>query len=183
MVKKRSSFYCWLLLPVLFSVFSLGLWAQSSGEGGNVLIPENQQDSENTLNRLLEISSQLSTLNERLQHELQDSRQNSRGLQNMLEVSKRELEELRQELEVLHTDSTKLSIKAESSQTELTALLTVLKKAESSLMSLDLSFTAYKEATEMRIKSLDREKTFWKWGCVAAGVLAAGFGTAFLIAR
>jgi predicted nucleic acid-binding Zn-ribbon protein len=135
------------------------------------------------LNRLIEISQQLSTLNEKLREELQDSRQSSRELQTRLESSRKELEELKLELGVLQINSMELLIKAENSLTESTALLAALKKAESSLMSLEQSFKAYRQTAEGEIKSLKREKGLWKWGCIAAGVLAAGFGGAFLLGR
>ena len=172
--------YLLLLLPALFSPLPSGLWAQS-GHSGN---------SGNALNRLLEISTQLSTLNEKLQNELSDSRLNSRELQNMLEASKLELEELRlelgslkQELKVLQNTSAELLIAAENSQSELAGLQTALRKAESSLMSLELSFADYRETAEKRISVLTREKRLWKWGCIIAGVLAAGCGTALLAVR
>jgi predicted nucleic acid-binding Zn-ribbon protein len=101
----------------------------------------------------------------------------------MLETSRLELEELKRELEALRISSTELLAAAENSQTELTALGAALRKAESSLMSLELSFAAYREAAEGRIKTLSKEKRLWKWGCIAAGVLAAGFGTAFFVGR
>ena len=90
---------------------------------------------------------------------------------------------LRQELETLQFNSTELLTRAESSQVELTGLKTALRRADSSLMSLELSFAAYREASQARINVLAREKTLWKWGCVAAGALAAGFGAAYLIGR
>ena len=182
MTGNRVSFYFWLLLPVLFLGLSLGLWAQN-GEAENARSREIPPSSENALSRLIEISAQLSTLNERLREELQDSRRSSRELQNMLESSRRELETLRSELEVLHNSSRRLLSGAENSQTESAGLLTALRKAEASLMSLELSFTAYRETAEGRIKTLEREKTLLKWGCVCAGALAAGFGTAYLLAR
>ena len=101
----------------------------------------------------------------------------------MLETSRQELEGLKQELEALRITSAELLTGTENSLMELTALQEALRKAESSLTSLELSFTAYREAAEGRIKTLEREKSLWKWGCVAAGVLAAGFGTAFLLGR
>jgi predicted nucleic acid-binding Zn-ribbon protein len=176
MIKKQFYFYSWLLLVVFFLGFSWELQAQ---EEEHLHLP----NSGGTLNRLLEISAQLSTLNERLREELSDSRQSSRELQIMLEASRKELEELKTELELLRHNSTGLLSKAENSQAELTALLTALRRAESSLMSLELSFTAYRETAEQRIRGLDREKRLWKWGCIAAGVLAAGFGGAFLLGR
>ena len=148
-----------------------------SGEAGN------PHSSGNALSRLIEISAQLSTLNEKLRSELQDSRRSSRELQTMLETSKQEFDELRRELEILRNTSMELLIAAEHSQTELTALQAALRKAESSLMSLELSFAAYREAAERRIYSLERQNRFWKWGCVAAGALAAGFGIALLTGR
>jgi uncharacterized membrane-anchored protein YhcB (DUF1043 family) len=100
------------------------------------------------LNRLTEISNQLSLLNERLRNELLDSRQNSRELQSMLELSKQELDSLRQELEHLRIVSAELLSKAENSLTESTELLTALRKAEYSLVSLEQSFAAYRVAAE-----------------------------------
>jgi chromosome segregation ATPase len=135
----------------------------------------------NALNRLIEISTQLSNLNEKLRSELQDSKKSSSELQNMLEISRMELDALRKELSALRTSSEELLSKAENSQTELNALQTVLRKAESSLTSLELSFAAYREASENRIRVLEKEKRRWKWGFIAAGVLAAGFGAAFII--
>ena len=192
MSKNRSFLYFLLLLPVLFLAFSLELIAQEASS--NAQVPGN---SEHALNRLIEISAQLSTLNERLQSELQDSRRSSVYLQNMLETSRweldalrlelailrQELETLKQEQEFLQLSSTLLLTRAENSQTELSALKTALRKAESSLMSLELSFAAYREAAEGRVNALAREKALWKWGCIGVSVLAVGFGTAFLIAR
>jgi hypothetical protein len=58
-----------------------------------------------------------------------------------------------------------------------------LRRADSSLMSLELSFAAYQETSQRRINTLTREKTLWKWGCIAAGVLAVGFGAVSLAGR
>jgi uncharacterized coiled-coil DUF342 family protein len=179
MVNKNFSFSCLFLLPVLFLALSLPIWAEDSSERAEAIPP----NSENALSRLIEISGQLSILNERLREELQDSRQSSRDLQSRLEVSRRELEELRQELGELQNSSMGLLLKAESSQRELTELLTALRTAESSLTSLGLSFAAYSETAERRIKSLERNNRIWKYGCIAAGVLAAGFGIAFFAGR
>ena len=173
MGKKHFGLYFLPLSLVLLSLSSGGIWALDSGTA------ETERNSESALNRLIEISGELSTLNERLQSELLDSRRSSVMLQHMLETSRQELEALRQELRSLQISSMELLIAAESSQTELTALQTALRKAESSLMSLELSFTAYRELAEGRIRSLERESRLWKWGCAAAGILAACFGTAF----
>ena len=186
MPRSTSLLYCFLLL-VFFSALPLALWAQDSvdlsRDGEKILIQQEAPNSENALNRLIEISSQLSNLNERLREELQDSRQSSRELQTMLEASRKELEGLKQELEALRHNSTGLLIKAENSQTELTMLLSTLRKAEYSLMSLELSFAAYRETAEREISTLAKEKRLWKWGFVAAGVLAVGFGGAFFLGR
>ena len=178
---KRRFLLLPLLLAVLFSPLPWGLWAQSAAAASG-------SSSENALSRLIEISGQLSNLNEKLRSQLQDSRQSSRELQGMLEASRRELEghrqeleALKQELKVLHSTSTELLTAAENSRTELTALETALRTAESSLTSLELSFAAYRQEAEKRINTLTREKRLWKWGCIAAGVLAVGFGTAFLV--
>jgi chromosome segregation ATPase len=181
MAKDRFSVFSFLLLWALFLALPSQLFSLE-GEPGN---PEN---SGNALNRLIEISDQLSQLNERLRNELQDSRQNSRELQTMLEASRRELDGLRQELgplkqelQVLQSASTALLNKAENSLLESTELLTALKKAESSLMSLEHSFALYQQTAERKILSLEKQSKFWKWGCVAAGVLAAGFCAALVM--
>jgi DNA repair exonuclease SbcCD ATPase subunit len=166
-------------LPVLFLALSFQIWAEDFSEREEA-IPQN---SENALSRLIEISAQLSSLNERLRGELLDSRQNSRELQTRLEVSRQELEELRKELGELQRNSMGLLLKAENSQLELTGLLTALRTAESSLTSLGLSFAAYSETAEKRINTLEKSSRLWKYGCIAAGVLAAGFATAFFVGR
>ena len=169
----ERSLFSFLLLPVLF----LALPQLFSLETEQ----ENQENSGNALNRLIEISDQLSKLNEKLRNELQDSRQNSRELQIMLEGSRQELNGLRQELEILRNASMELLSKAEKSLSESTELETALKRAESSLVSLELSFALYREKAEQKILRLEKQGKFWKWGCVIAGVLAAGLGTAMII--
>ena len=165
------------LLAALFLGLSSLLYSLEPAEN---TIPQN---SEAALNRLTEISNQLSALNTRLRSELSNSRQNSRELQFMLEASKQELDALRQELTILQITSAQLSDRAENSQRELTELLTALKKAESSLLSLELSFEAYRQTAEQRIQGLEKENMYWKIGFIAAGVLAAGFGAAFLAGK
>jgi septal ring factor EnvC (AmiA/AmiB activator) len=179
MASKSFSCSCSFLLPVLFLALSFPIWPQDS-YGKAEEIPQN---SENALSRLIEISEQLSTLNERLRGELQDSRQSSRELQSRLEASRKELEELRQELAELQRNSMGLLLKAESSQTELAGLLTALRTAESSLTSLGLSFAAYSETAEKRINTLEKSSRLWKYGCITAGALAAGFAIAFFAGR
>ena len=179
MEKSCFSLFYLFLLSALLLAFSWELGAQDfSGTEGR-----QTQSSEAALNRLVEISNQLSNLNERLREELQDSRQSSRELQTRLEASRRELEALREELAILQSSSMQLLIRAENSQTELTELLSALRKAESSLMSLEVSFAAYRETAEGRINTLTKQNRLWKWGCIAASVLAAGFGGAFLLGR
>jgi len=179
MVSRSFSCSCLFLLPVLFLVSSLPIWAQdSSGKAGEI-----PQSSESALSRLIEISDQLSSLNERLRGELQDSRQSSRDLQIRLEASRKELEELRQELAELQSNSMGLLLKAENSQKELAELLTALRTAESSLTSLGLSFAAYSETAEKRINTLEKSNRLWKYGCIAAGAIAAGFAIAFFAGR
>ena len=176
MQKNSLPLYCFLV-PVLLLGLSLEISAQ------NIADPASVNSSESTLNRLIGISHQLSTLNEKLHSELQNSRRNSMELQTMLAESKQELEELKNELEVLRSDSTELLIKAESSQTELTVLQEALRKAGSSLMSLELSFALYREEAEKKIRSLSRENKLWKWSFIGASVIAAGMSTAFLFTR
>jgi chromosome segregation ATPase len=177
MLKRYTCFYSLFLFPVLLLVLAQGLWALD-GEAA-----ASEGNSESALSRLTAISTQLSDLNGRLQNELSDSRKNSRELQSMLESSKQELEELRLELEALRKNSAELLTGAVKSQTELNGLKGALKKAESSLLNLEISWEAYRESAEGRIKTLSKEKNLWKWGCIAASALAAGLGAAFLAAR
>jgi chromosome segregation ATPase len=140
-------------------------------------------EGEGELTRLLEISARLSELNEQLKNELEGSRKSSSELLNMLEASKRELEELRKELTPLRKDSTELLSRAEISGQELNELRTALRKAESSLTSLDASYGAYRMAAEARITRLERSGRWYKYAVIAAAVLAAGGWTAFAVAR
>jgi len=174
MIKGLLSGFSFFFLSVLCLVLPGPLFTLEEGPG-------NQENSGSALNRLIEISDQLSQLNERLRNELQDSRQNSRELQTMLEASRQELDGLKQELRILRGASTELLSKAENSLLESTELLTALKKAESSLLSLELSFALYRETAEQKIKSLEKQGKFWKWGCIAAGILAVGFGTLLVV--
>ena len=169
-------FYCFLA-PVLFLDLPVQLLAQDSAG------QKNGNSSESTLNRLIEISMRLSTLNEKLSLELEDSRKSSRELLTMLETSRKEFETLKIELEVLRISSMELSKLAENSQTELTALQEALRKAALSLTSLELSFTLYREKAEKIISGLNRDKKIWKFGCIAAGVLSAGLGTLLIVGR
>ena len=178
-----------LFLWVLLLAFSVSLYStEPAGTQAQKTPPEETPPEEpppnsaSALNRLIEISQLLSTLNSKLQNELHDSMRSSRELQSLLESSKAELDTLRAELEFLRITSTELLGKMEKSQTASTELMTALRKAESSLMSLDLSFTAYRETADNRIRSLERQNKFWKIGCIAAGILAAGFGAAFGVA-
>ena len=180
MTKRPFTIFYFLFLPVLLLVLPLRLF---SLEGEPEKQAGNPENSGNALNRLIEISDQLSLLNGKLRSELQDSRQNSRELQNMLEASTLELNGLKQELTVLRTASTELLGKAERSLLESTELQTALKKAESSLASLELSFALYREAAERKISGLEKKNRLWKWGSIAAGVLAAGFAAALIITR
>ena len=175
MIRTSSGILRFLLPAALFLCTLFSLFPREITVTG--------ENSENALSRLIEISDQLSALNAKLQNELQDSRKSSRELQNMLESSKLELDILKQELERLRITSAELLYKAENSQTESTGLTTALKKAESSLLSLELSFEAYRRTAERKISSLENQNKFWKIGCIAAGVLAAGLGTVLAIGK
>jgi uncharacterized membrane-anchored protein YhcB (DUF1043 family) len=140
----------------------------------SVPVPQTNS-SERELSRLIEISSQLTLLNEKLRNELEDSRKNSLDLRNTLEKSKNELDELREELEALRTASAALLNTQNESQTDLTALQAALTKAGNSLASLEQSFAAYKIQAELQIGRLEKTNRIWKWGCAALGVTAAGF--------
>jgi uncharacterized coiled-coil DUF342 family protein len=139
--------------------------------------------SEGELTRLLEISARLSELNEQLKHELEGSRQSSRELLNTLEASKRELDELKKELTPLRQDSIALLKGATISIEELSELRTALRKAESSLMSLDVSYGAYRVAAETRITRLERGRRWYIYAVIAVALTAAGGWTAYAVTR
>jgi chromosome segregation ATPase len=136
---------------------------------------------EQDLTRLLEISARLSGLNERLRIELEDSRKNSTELLATLETSRNELEQLRQELAPLRRNSLELLSRAEKSEQELSGLKSALRKAESSLVSLDLSYGAYKTTAEARITRLERSGRWLKYAVIGALALAVGGWTAFAV--
>jgi chromosome segregation ATPase len=139
--------------------------------------------SRNELSRLIEISTKLAELNERLRNELADSRKSSTELSNMLMTSKNELDALRTELEFLRQTSAELLSRAELSSQESSGLREALKKAESSLTSLEQSFGAYRTAAESRIARLEKSGRFFKYAFIAGAVLAAGGWAAFAVAR
>jgi type IV secretory pathway component VirB8 len=58
-----------------------------------------------------------------------------------------------------------------------------LRKAESSLVSLEQSFAAYRLTAEQRISRLENQNRLLKWGFIAAGVLATGLGISLVISR
>jgi predicted nucleic acid-binding Zn-ribbon protein len=101
----------------------------------------------------------------------------------MLGVSKKELEELRQELETLRQTSTWLSGKAESLNQESDGLRQALMKAENSLRSLEQSFAIYRMSAEERIRYLERQRSFLKYGVIIGAVLALSGWTAFAAGR
>ena len=180
MVNGRFSVFFLSLFLALLSVLSPPLY---STEQADHIPGENQQGSTGALNRLIEISEQLSILNANLRNELQESRRNSTELQNMLEASKKELDEMRQELETLRNASTELLNRAAYSLTESTELTAALNKAEYSLVSLEQSFSAYRTQAESRVQSLERENRLWKWGFIITGVLAAGLTAGLVLSQ
>jgi chromosome segregation ATPase len=166
------------LLPVLCLAGSFPAFAspESSTTGS-----ESAESSGNELPRLIEISTRLAQLNERLRTELADSKKSSQELLNMLNESRRELADLRNELENLRQASTGLLSSAETSSQESEALKSALTKAESSLQNLETSFNAYRMTAEGRIAYLERSRTILKYGIVIGAVLAIGGWTAFAI--
>jgi predicted nucleic acid-binding Zn-ribbon protein len=100
-----------------------------------------------------------------------------------LETSRNELEQLKQELAPLRNSSTELLSRAEKSEQELSGLKTALRKAESSLVSLDLSYGAYKTAAEARITRLERSGQWLKYALIGAAAIAVGGWTAFAVTR
>jgi hypothetical protein len=174
-----------LLFCLLFWVFS---WAWPPGLYASPLEPDGSGNdsagnSPNELSRLIEISARLSEINGRLRSELEDSRKNSAELSNMLTASKRELDGLKTELETLRMTSTGLLNKAELSSQESSGLREALKKAESSLTSLELSFGTYRTAAEKRIALLEKSGRFFKYGFFAGAFLALSGWAAFAFAR
>jgi predicted nucleic acid-binding Zn-ribbon protein len=137
--------------------------------------------SASELSRLIGISTQLASLNERLRNELSGSRKNSAELSNMLNASMTELEALRAELELLRRTSEGLLSTAEKSNQESEGLKIALTKAESSLASLEQSFSAYRMTAEKRIQNLERSNRFRKYGFITAAVLAVSGWAAFAV--
>jgi septal ring factor EnvC (AmiA/AmiB activator) len=137
----------------------------------------------NELNRLLEISTRLTALNETLRNELSSSKQNSLELQHMLTTSKTELEQLRSELIPLRIHSAELLQSALNSERELNGLRTALKQAETSLLNLEQSWETYRNETEHRITALERRSRFWKYGFFTALILSISGWTAFAVSR
>ena len=168
---------CLFLLPVLLLALPLELMPQETEAAGTA------PHSESTLNRLIEISTQLLQLNEKLEYELTRSRQNSYELESLLHTSRAEIDVLREALEVSLQTSNMLQNAAENSLVELNSLAAALRIAESSLTNLEHSFAGYRKTAENKIVSLQRRNRLLKWGCIAAGVLVAGFGAAAAASR
>ncbi|HCC36264.1 MAG TPA: hypothetical protein DEQ14_00860, partial [Treponema sp.] len=64
---------------------------------------------------------------------------------------------------------------------ELSGLRQALSQAESSLVSLEQSFAAYRVAAEMRIQSLEKSRDIWRIAFFAACAVGAGAVGAVLI--
>jgi septal ring factor EnvC (AmiA/AmiB activator) len=133
----------------------------------------------NELSRLLEISTRLSSLNEKLRNELADSKKNSAELSNMLLSSRGELENLRKELEDLRKTSAALMSEAENSNRESDGLRAALTKAGNSLRNLEQSFENYRIYAEARIAYLEGQGRFLKYGLAGALVLTLSGWIAF----
>jgi septal ring factor EnvC (AmiA/AmiB activator) len=133
------------------------------------------------LSRLIEISTRLSEINETLRNELEDSRKTSTELYTTLETSKRELERSKAELERLRMNSTRLLETAQNSEQVLSGLREALRKAENSLMNLELSWEGYRITAENRIAALERRARVYPWALAAAALLAAAGWTAFAL--
>ncbi|MFP3091422.1 hypothetical protein LQZ21_13965, partial [Treponema sp. TIM-1] len=70
-----------------------------------------------------------------------------------------------------------------NSEQELNELRTALKQAETSLMSLEQSWAAYRTGVELRIASLERQKRIYKYGFIAGIILTLGGWTTFAVTR
>jgi hypothetical protein len=99
----------------------------------------------------------------------------------MLEKSRNELELLRSELEPLRNTSTALLNAALQSEQELIALKTALRKAETSLMSLEQSYSIYKTATESRLARTNKTNRVFRYVTITLGAAALAGWTAFAV--
>jgi septal ring factor EnvC (AmiA/AmiB activator) len=168
---------------ILASLLFLAVLSQASlpplaGLPSDLPPPETEQSA---LSRLLEISTRLGELNETLRNELESSRRNSTELSATLETSRRELERLKAELEPLRMNSIQLLEAAQNSEQELNGLREALRKAESSLMSLELSWEAYRLSAESRIAGLERKARTYRWALVVAALIGVGGWSAYLL--
>jgi septal ring factor EnvC (AmiA/AmiB activator) len=134
------------------------------------------------LTRLLEISTRLSELNEQLRNELDGSRRNSTELSAMLEKSRNELERLKAELEPLRNNSTALQTTALRSERELNGLRIALRKAETSLMNLEISYSAYRKTTESQLTQIKKNNRVFRYITIGVSITAIAGWTAFGIA-
>lgn len=134
---------------------------------------------ENELSQLTEISTRLGKLNEMLRNELENSRKNSSELEMRLTESKTELELLRTELEALQTRSIELRQHVAISLEESTQLKDSLQKTESSLKSLEQSFSEYKQAAEQELNRLEQSRNRYRLLTIIAGTLALSGWAAF----
>jgi predicted nucleic acid-binding Zn-ribbon protein len=99
----------------------------------------------------------------------------------MLEKSRNELELLRTELEPLRNTSTALRNAASQSEQELTALKTALRKAETSLMNLEISYSAYRTATESQLARTNKTNRVFRYVALTLGAAALAGWTAFAV--
>jgi chromosome segregation ATPase len=163
---------------LFFAVLSQASLPPLAGLPSDPPPPETEQSAPS---RLQEILTRLTELNETLRSELESSRRNSTELSATLETSRRELDQLKADLEALRTNSTQLLETAQNSEQELNGLREALRKAESSLMSLELSWEAYRLSTESRIADLERRARTYRWALAAAALIAVGGWSAYLL--
>lgn len=159
---------CAALLSAFWPAPSRSAFGQNSPGGGPRPI------SASELERLAEISTRLSLLNERLKTELEDSRRSSGELAALLESSRLELEALRLELEASRTTSTGLALRAESSERDSSSLREALTKAQDSLESSATSFEAYRRAAEARLRRAERGKRLLALAAASGWAAALG---------
>lgn len=164
----------WFFCSVFCLACSWPAWSTDTAANGP------SATSGNELSRLLEISSRLASLNERLESELTASKLSSEELARSLESSRIELDALRIELEASRSISSGLASSAERSETESTELKAALGRAESSLRSSEASFAVYRTAAEDRIARLERSSSFFRAAAGVAAAFAASGWAAFL---
>jgi hypothetical protein len=81
----------------------------------------------------------------------------------------------------LRNNSTALLTAALKSERELNELRAALRKAETSLMSLELSYSTYRTETESRLARTDKTSRVFRYLAISLGAAALAGWTAFAV--